>query len=166
MGIVSKTSPDNKWEDLLSAYAAIELHMQGMINRECRNFCVQCPSLCCKEHFCRESIDSPFLSVLVKKQKAVYHRITGWMSGSGCRLGYGRPPVCYDFFCDAISEDARFHASGLQRIVREFIAIGNKARGNRHLICVDDLKRIVPEKIEKMMRKIDSLGIKMGAMPL
>jgi hypothetical protein len=163
---VAEVSAAGKWKSLFSAYCAVELHIQGLINRECRRFCARCPSICCREHFCRESIDSPFLSSLVKKQKAVYHKKNGWMSDSGCRIGYGRPLVCYDFFCDAISRDPRFQAAGLQTVVREFIAIGNKAHGNTHLVCVDDLRSVASLKIEKMVQKIDSLAKKISALPL
>jgi hypothetical protein len=68
--------------------------------------------------------------------------------------------VCYDFFCDTIGEDARFRAEGLQTIVREFIMIGNKALGNTHLVCVENLKSISTLKIEKMLQKIDLLAEK------
>jgi hypothetical protein len=73
--------------------------------------------------------------------------------------------VWYDFFCDAISEDARFRAAGLQTIVCEFIMIGNKAQGNTHLGCVENLKSIPTFKIEKMLEKIDLLAHKMTALP-
>jgi hypothetical protein len=154
-----------KLEDLFEKYATLERQIQRTVSHASGRFCAQCSSQCCKEIYCKESIESPFLSTLIKKQKMTYHAKEGWMSSSGCRLDYGRPLVCYDFFCDAISDSLSFKAVDIPKIVREFMAIGNKAHGNTHLICIDDLGIIASKKIDKIAQRIHSLTKKIAAVP-
>jgi hypothetical protein len=154
-----------KLEDLFKKYAKLELHIQKIINRSTGRFCSDCTARCCKEHFCKESIESPFLAALIKKQKMIYHTEKGWMGPKGCRLAYGRPLVCYDFFCDAVSDSPSFQATDIKTIVREFISIGNKVSGNTHLICIDNVETMSSIKIDAMLQKIDSLTIKIRPVP-
>jgi hypothetical protein len=150
-------TPTLQLSPLFDRYIALEQQIQQMINLISGKFCAQCSSPCCEECFCKESIESPFLLELVKKQKIAYHVKEGWMSSSGCRLKYGRPLVCYDFFCDAIAGSPTFQATDIQEIVREFLSIGNNALGSTHLVCINDLESISQKKIDKMLRRIESL---------
>jgi hypothetical protein len=142
---------------LFDRYIVLEQQIQRMINRASGHFCAKCSSPCCKECYCKESIESPFLSALIKKQKIAYHATKGWMSPKGCRLEYGRPPVCYDFFCDAIAGSPSFQATDIQEFIREYLATGNNALGSTHLVCIDDLESISQKKIDKMLWRIESL---------
>ncbi|MBI9083708.1 MAG: hypothetical protein JEZ11_08920 [Desulfobacterales bacterium] len=45
----------------------------------------------------------------------------------------------------------------LEKEIQNFLAAGNKAHGNTHLLCIDNLDVISPTKIEKMLSHIDSL---------
>jgi hypothetical protein len=150
-------SPISMLKTLFDRYVILERQIQSIIIHVSGDFCAKCSSPCCKECFCKESIESPFLATLIKKQKIAYHAKKGWMSPSGCRLDYGRPIVCYDFFCDAIGNNQSFQTADIQKIVREFITIGNKAFGNIHLICVDNLETLSLKKIDKMLQRINSL---------
>jgi hypothetical protein len=152
--------------DLFKKYAALELHIQRIITGATGHYCAECTARCCKEHFCKESIESPFLTTLVKKQKMVYHAKNGWMSPSGCRLAYGRPLVCYDFFCDAISDSFSFQATNLKEIVREFVSIGNRAHGASHLICIDNVDIISSTKIDTMLKRINTLKMRLITLSL
>jgi hypothetical protein len=100
---------------------------------------------------------SAFLTLLVKKQKVRFDPRKGWTGPSGCRLAFGRPLVCYDFFCDAISKNGPFQAADITEFIHEFVSIGNRAHGATHLICIDNLECVSRKKIKKMKKKIDSL---------
>jgi hypothetical protein len=77
-----------------------------------------------------------------------------------CR--YGKPLVCYEFFCEQILINKNFQASNIQQTIKEFILIGNRAYGNTHLICVDNLSSISPKKIFKISYQIGKLMEKLA----
>jgi len=132
---------------LFQNYSSLEKEIQERTHQISNHFCNKCLSKCCKEKICRESIESTFLSILVEKQDVEYDRKSGWISPSGCRLNYGRPLVCYEFFCEEIVMSSNFQASNIQQIIKEFISIGKRAHRNTHLICVDNLRIISLKKI-------------------
>ena len=147
---------------LIQNYSSLEKVIQKRIKQISEHFCRECPSKCCKEEMCRESIESRFLYLVNKKQNDDYDFLNGWIGSSGCKLVYGRPLVCYEFFCEKILSDNNFRASNIQQIIREFISIGARAYGNTHLICVDDLKKMSKEKIVKINTKIEGLISKLA----
>jgi hypothetical protein len=148
---------DNKLPILFQKYSSLEKEIQKRTKEISEHFCKECPSKCCKEEMCRESIESKFLYILTEKQNVDYDRQKGWIGPSGCRLNYGRPLVCYEFFCERILSNNNFRASNIQQIIKEFISIGNRAYGNTHLICIDNLKTISRKKIVKINSKIGGL---------
>ncbi len=143
-----------KLANLFGRYAFLEKEIQKLIYQASGHFCSKCSSQCCKEEICRESIESSFLSILIKKQRIRYDAQNGWISPSGCRLHYGRPLVCYEFFCKDILKNYLFQTADIRKIINDFIAIGNKAHRNTHLICIDNLGIISSMKIEKINYKI------------
>ena len=138
-------------------YLSLEKEIQKRTHQLSNPYCTQCSTICCSEEMCRESIESPFLSILIQKQNMDYDPQNGWLSPIGCRLNYGRPLVCYEFFCQRILDSHNFRASNIQWIIKEFISIGNRAYGNTHLICIDNLKTISQKKMVKMNNKIKQL---------
>lgn len=147
---------------VFQTYSSLEKEIQKRTNQISSHFCNRCPSKCCKEEICRESVESTFLSILVEKQNIEYDRQNGWISPSGCRLNYGRPLVCYEFFCEDIVRSKNFQSSNIQRIIKEFISIGKRAYGNTHLICIDNLKTISQIKIAKINYKLKELMNKLA----
>ena len=131
---------DARLNNLIDLYIELEKKIKNLVHPFNRQFCAPCAEKCCKEEYCRESIDSPFLLKLIAKQGISYDKQKGWLSPSGCRLAYGRPLVCYDFFCDAISNSNDFKTSKIQAVIKEFVATGNRARGNTHLICIENIE--------------------------
>ncbi len=144
-----------KLENLFAKYISLEKEIQKLIYQVSIHFCGNCSSKCCREEICKESVESTFLSTLVEKQHIRYDTQNGWLSSSGCRLDYGRPLVCYEFFCEDILKSSLFKASNIQKIINEFASIGNKAYGNTHLLCIDNLDIISSTKIDKMIYKIN-----------
>jgi hypothetical protein len=64
--------------------------------------------------------------------------------------------VCYDFFCRDVLNTPLFKTTDIQVIIRDFISVGDKAHGNMHLVCIDNLDGISSKKIEEMSAKIDA----------
>jgi hypothetical protein len=148
---------DCKLTTLLDKYASVEKEIQKNIYQACSSFCGTCSLKCCKEELCKESTESSFLSILIENQKLRYDTQNGWIGPSGCRLGYGRPLVCYEFFCNDILKSSLFKAADIQKIIGDFVSVGNKAHGNTHLQCINNLETISSAKIEKMIYKINLL---------
>jgi len=139
-----------KYADFFSDYARLEMLIQKEIDAACSSFCRGCLERCCKEPICRESAESAFLAMLVQEQDVDY--ADGWLGQAGCRLKYGRPLVCYEFFCNRILDQDSL--TDLRMRVKAFVAIGAKIRGSQHLICVDDLGRISDRKMQKAHEKV------------
>ncbi len=153
---------DCRLANLLTIYVCIEKEIQKLIYQTSFHFCKECSSRCCKEEICRESIESAFLSILVEKQKNQYDTKNGWISPLGCSLDYGRPLVCYQFFCEEILESYLFKKASIHKIINEFASVGNKANGNTHLLCINNLTIISSTKIKKMINKFNLLMKKMA----
>ncbi|MBW1834018.1 MAG: hypothetical protein JRI62_04280 [Deltaproteobacteria bacterium] len=147
---------------LFYTYLSLEKEILKRVSKISNPFCFKCQTKCCEEKICRESVESPFLSSLIKFQNIQYDQKNGWMSPQGCRLDYGKPLVCYEFFCEQILINKNFQASNIQQTIKEFILIGNRAYGNTHLICVDNLSSISPKKIFKISYQIGKLMEKLA----
>jgi hypothetical protein len=148
---------DSKMAQLINRYVSLEKEIQKLIYQAYHHYCEKCSSRCCREEMCRESIESSFLAMLVEEQGARYDARNGWMGPSGCRLAYGRPLVCYEFFCDDISRRHSFQNIKITEIVHAFTTIGARAHGSKHLLCIENLDIISSEKIEKMISKTGSV---------
>jgi hypothetical protein len=108
--------------------------------------------------YCRETTESTFLFLLLKKYSHQLYNYTqkAWLSEAGCKLSVGRPPVCYEFLCSNILDAQR---TGMQRYAMIVLSkliphIGKKALGSRHLIEVmdpADLKRIKYSRFQKRL---------------
>jgi len=152
----------NSLSNLIHSYISLEKEILKRVGDISNTFCVKCPTKCCEEKICRESVESQFLSRLIKLQHVEYDEKNGWMGPYGCRLDYGRPLVCYAFFCEQILASNNFRASNIQQAVKEFTSIGNRAYGNTHLICVDNLSLISSKKIFKINNNILNLKKKLA----
>ena len=136
--------------EAIDSYITLEREIQELVHPVIYPFCSTCKGACCKEEICIESTDSPFLAILNKRQKIQYDGKSGWLSTSGCRLEFGRPLVCYEFFCEDVLNSALFKTTGIQEIINDFVAIGKNAYGHTHLICVENLDCLSSSKIKKI----------------
>jgi hypothetical protein len=146
-----------KLANLFDRYVCLEREVQKRVSPIVHRYCAVCAGECCKIEICKESIESMFLFALVKKQGIRYDDRSGWLGAAGCKLEYGRPPVCYDFFCDDIMANKSFQALQIRKITRDFVSIGNKVYANTHLICVADLDVLTPKKIDCLCDNIAAL---------
>jgi len=83
----------------IEQYAALECGMQELIREKGQALCGSCTCCCCDAIICKEAIESPFLK-LVHRQAHRFSEENGFLSATGCTLQQGRPPVCYEYFCD------------------------------------------------------------------
>jgi len=117
--------------------------------------CARCTSVCCKEVMCRESIDSDFLRFVLGDRVDGYSVDAGWyVPGSGCRLGYGRPLVCYEFFCESFGAQ---DWTELKRLSRAFKAVYANAFAGQHMLVVDDIGRITANRLNVMLGRLEKL---------
>jgi len=137
--------------DLARAYGRLEQAVSTRIKALCGAFCAHCASVCCRPVFCAESLNSPFLRLVIRScgPRVRWDKNTGWMSPDGCRLTVGRPPVCHAFFCRAIaaSRTSEAQRTALELISNLMTVIGRHALGSRHLIEVEQLDRIDTQRL-------------------
>lgn len=151
---------------LFQCYISIEKEILKKIREITHPICAACRKRCCEEKMCRESIESPFLRHLVDLQHLQYDCQKGWIGRDGCRLNYGRPPVCHEFFCNRILADEKFRKADIQPLLKAFISAGNRAHGNAHLICVPDLRVISSRKLLKLRSKMELLELKLNGLSM
>ncbi|WP_296642202.1 hypothetical protein [Thiobacillus sp. 65-1402] len=117
--------------------------------------CASCTSVCCKEAMCRESLDSDFLRFLLGPLVEGYSVDVGWhVAGSGCRLSYGRPLVCYEYFCERFEAQQRAEARQLSRAFKTLYA---DAFAGQHMLVVEDIGRITASKLDRIHARLESL---------
>lgn len=133
----------------------VEAILQGLAALQDGNPCARCASVCCKEVMCRESVDSDFLRFLLGSRIADYDADAGWhVPGSGCRLSFGRPLVCYEYFCEQF--DAR-DAAQLRQLSRALKALYANAYAGQHMLVVEDISRITANRLSRMLGRLENL---------
>jgi hypothetical protein len=91
---------------IIEKYAAFEAEVGAYTAELYQNSCSACKGACCRPEICEESLNSPFLERLRRRfaSDAAFSDDRGWLKPTGCALPVGRPPVCYQYFCDAVFE--------------------------------------------------------------
>ncbi len=90
---------NNSLKSYIEQYTELERGMQELITELGKTLCEQCTLCCCDAMICEEAIESPFLK-LVHQQTDQFSDRYGFLSTTGCSLPKGRPPACYEYFCD------------------------------------------------------------------
>ncbi|MBU4208911.1 MAG: hypothetical protein KKH84_00145 [Proteobacteria bacterium] len=146
-------------DSILKQYSSFEIRVGKAIGDICAKHCSVCSSVCCKPEFCRETIESSFLSLLNKKFPPVsgYSKKRGWLTATGCILSAGRPPVCYEYLCSSIMEVQpddmhRYVINVLSMLVSH---IGKYTLGRRHLIEILDEKELKKVKIIRFKKQLN-----------
>ena len=133
----------------------VESILQSLAALQDANPCARCASVCCKEAMCRESVNSDFLQFVLGPVAAGYRADAGWyVPGSGCRLSYGRPLVCYEFYCESF--DAQDWAQPRQ-LSRELKTLYANVFAGQHMLVVDDISRITPHRLDIIHARLESL---------
>lgn len=138
-------------EKMLTAYAELEGSIRTLMTELFSDTCGMCTACCCRADICEEATGSAFLSLLLKKQGLAEQDMDekyGWLDLHGCSLEYGRPPICYAYYCDQLlsrlpDDESRFSARILGNLMQH---IGENALGGWHLVEIMDSKDL--EKLD------------------
>lgn len=151
----------NSIDQLLGPYAELEDAIRELMISIFSKDCGLCTACCCRADVCEEALQSAFLKKLLQRQNIKESEMDdryGWLDVNGCILKYGRPPVCYSFYCKEVlqkfhDDEAREAALILGRLIYH---IGQNALGGWHLVEIMnevDLDRVDFEGIVKRMRE-------------
>ena len=133
----------------------VESILQSLAALQDETPCARCANVCCKEILCRESIDSDFLRFVLGSRVNDYSVRDGWyVAGSGCRLSYGRPLVCYEYFCERF--DTR-EVGSLRQLSRVFKTVYANVFAGQHILVVDDISRISIHKLRIVLGRLEAL---------
>jgi len=147
-------------DDFLKAYIEFEIRLREMMITVCGNMCGMCTACCCRADICEEARDSAFLQLLLKRQGFTefdFDDQYGWLEHQGCRLEYGRPPVCYEYFCDELLEampDERFQEL-MRRAGKLIDLIGQNALGEIHLTEIRNPADLEKVSVERLFQRLE-----------
>ena len=137
------------------SHIEVESILQSLAALQDDNPCARCASVCCKEAMCRESMDSDFLRFVLGPVADGYRADAGWyVPGSGCRLSYGRPLVCYEFYCESFDAQDWAQPRQLSRALKTLYA---NAFAGQHMLVVEDISRITPHRLDIILSRLESL---------
>lgn len=143
---------------ILKNYTAFEREVIQFTSGLFAAWCQNCKDVCCKADFCRETLDSSFLSLLFAqyppREKFSAHE--GWLTNSGCALAVGRPPVCYEFLCDRLLDASptplyRYAMVVLSNLVSY---VGQRAAGRSHLVEIMDPSDLSTINLDSLGRRL------------
>lgn len=151
----------NTISDILEPYAEFESAVRDVMVQLFSDTCAICTACCCRTDICEEVGESAFLSQLLKQQELSEDDMNdryGWLDVDGCTLEFGRPPICYKYFCDELlarlpDEVARKVTCILGGLVEH---IGYKALGNLHLTEIvnpADLNKVDTDRITQRLEQ-------------
>lgn len=141
----------NSPETIIEPYIELESGIRRLMTHLFSETCAICTACCCRVDICEEALQSAFLSMLIDRQELSAGEMDdrfGWLEQYGCMLEYGRPPVCYTYFCDELL--ARLPDNEIRHIIRvlgrlvEYV--GEDALDGLHL--ADIKKRSDLEKVD------------------
>ncbi len=133
----------------------VESILQSLAALHDENPCASCTHVCCKEVLCRESVDSDFLRFVLGPRVDDYSVNDGWyVPGSGCRLGYGRPLICYEYFCERFDTQDVKVTRQLSRALKTVYA---NVFAGQHMLVVDDINRISANKQHIILGRLEAL---------
>jgi hypothetical protein len=145
-------------DHIVKDYAAFEAEVRAYSSELWFQWCSNCRKVCCNAIYCRETLDSPFLQLLLKQQPQRFSASiqNGWLGEAGCQIPVGRPAVCYEFLCGDILEATQTRMQRYAMIVLSKLIshIGKRALGSRHLIELmnpAELKRVKYSRFKKRL---------------
>lgn len=143
-------------EHLFEEYAELERGVQKLVSAQCSAVCELCTTCCCRADLCEEALESPFLRALHGRDELESDRY-GFLTETGCALETGRPPVCYEFFCDELlaAQPDDLHRDVLRILGRLPTYAGENAHGDAHLVEImqkEELKQLAFQRLEKQMQ--------------
>jgi hypothetical protein len=145
-------------EEVLSEYAALESDVRAMVSGRLGAVCELCTSCCCTPDICEESLDSAFLRLMrdAHPSDTLFSERFGWLTAEGCGLSVGRPPVCYEFYCNEIVDSFSPQNRQLMRLLGRLLTwVGVRAVGSQHLVeIIDDDALVQGLDAEKLRTRL------------
>ena len=152
---MSQRESHNYLHTLKDVHIAIEGVLQQIISTQTAESCSKCDNVCCNVDICRESIESDFLRFILGPEITKYRDDTGWhMSGTGCRLKFGRPLICYEYLCSKVKNK---RIDEPVQISRKIISIYSNVFGKKHILEIDDVSKIKPHKLKQIIDELKTL---------
>ena len=140
--------------EIRNIHIKIEHYLQQLAQRNSSAHCSVCTNICCNEEICSESINSDFLKFILNDKASEYNKSHGWFNhSSGCTLKFGRPLVCYEYFCSKFESDTE--SNTLQNISKEFSDLYAKVYRNQHILEIDNISSIPDNKLIKLLSKLE-----------
>lgn len=145
-----------KLKHLIEEYTELERGVQVLVSAQCHTGCALCTACCCRADLCEEALESPFLRALHGRSGLDSDRY-GFLTETGCGLEIGRPPVCYEFFCDELmaAQPDALHRDVLLVLGRLPAYAGKNAHGEEHLVEImqeEDLEHLAFQRLEKQLQ--------------
>ena len=150
----------NTLSKIIKKYAAFEAEVSTYTTNIFQKSCSACNGECCRPEICEESLTSPFLERLRQRfaSDAAFSDDRGWLKPTGCALPVGRPPVCYQFICDAVLQEPtapefRYAVMILSNLINH---VGKNVLGYKHIVELQDsseLKRVNFTRFEKQLNE-------------
>lgn len=150
----------NSLEDFLEAYAELERSIQELMGQLFSETCGLCTACCCRVDICEEATQSAFLSRLLKRQELDAKDLDdryGWLDQNGCALEYGRPPICYAYFCDQLlarlpDDETRYVTRVLGRLIDY---IGENALNEWHLVEIANSTDLMKVDFDALSMRVE-----------
>jgi hypothetical protein len=147
-------------DNLLLPYAEFERSVRKLMSDLFAETCGSCTACCCRADICEETMHGAFLSRLLEQQGLKSDDMDerfGWLDLNGCSLEYGRPPVCYAYFCDELlarlpDEDARLAASVLGKLL---FHVGQNALDEWHLVEIMDSVDLEKVDVNVLLHRLE-----------
>ena len=150
----------NSIEEIIEPYIEQETNVRELMQQLCSETCGLCTACCCRADICEEVTDSAFLSLLLKHQGISTDDMDdryGWLAQDGCTLEYGRPPICYAYFCDELldrisDETAQWVIQVLGRLI---FHVGEDAGAGCHLTEIGTAAGLSNVNTETLLERIE-----------
>ena len=150
----------NSIHNLLPLYAELEILIRRIMTSLCSDTCAMCTVCCCRADICEEAVESAFLSRLLTRQGLAANDMDdryGWLDLNGCSLEYGRPPICYAYFCDQLlarlpDEETVLAATVLGKLLHH---VGEHSLGELHLVDIKADTVLDKVNTEQLFKQLD-----------
>jgi hypothetical protein len=134
----------------------IEKILQTAASKVSSGVCSECTDICCQLKFCKESVDSSFLRFILGEKVRSFDQTNGWfVEQHGCSIPYGRPLICYEFFCSRFKNNAS--VDSLKYYSGVFKKIYHKVSGNQHMLTIKNLNQITVHRLDKIQHDLNDL---------
>lgn len=153
---------------VLDEYVALERRVQPVASGACAPQCATCRDTCCAARYCEESWTAPWLVAIHQRAGGASRRevgrghrpLEGHLATDGCRLRFGRPPVCYEYAChDVLYALPAHRRKYLFRVISHVMSFaGEEALPGTHLVEVQDLRALTRSRLRRLVRRIALAG--------